>query len=144
MGIKEEKLSKKTGKSGAAIALFIVASVVALIGVTLLVSNIILYRSTVAQALTDGYDIATIRKALLTSQLLPGIAEPIGIYGGISFILFGLGIVGKKVSKCLMMLSKDEITNDTFEETIVDEDVLDLENAEISDNTESVDKVIEV
>ena len=144
MGIKEKKLSKKTGKSGVSIDLFVVASVVALIGVALLVNNIILYRSTVAQALTGGYDIATIKKALLTSQLIPGMAEPIGIYGGISFILFGVGMVGKKVSKCLTMLTKVEINNDTIEETIVEEDVLDLENAEISDNTESVDKVIEV
>jgi hypothetical protein len=144
MGIKEKKVSKKTGKSGVSIALFIVASVVALIGVTLLVSNIILYRSTVTQALADGYDIATVRKALLTSQLLPGIAEPIGIYGGISFILFGVGIVGRKVSKCLTMLAKVEINNDTIEETIVEEDVLDSESAEIIENSETVGKVTEV
>ncbi|MEK6263416.1 MAG: hypothetical protein N2B06_01315 [Clostridium sp.] len=148
MGIKEKKVSNKTGKSGVSIALFIVASVVALIGVTLLVSNILLYKSTVTQALADGYDIDTIRKALLTSQLLPGIAEPIGIYGGISFILFGVGIVGKKVSKCLTMLTKVEIISDTIEETIeetiVEQEVLDLENAEITENTEAVEKVIEV
>ena len=144
MGIKEKKVSKKTEKSGVSIALFIIASVVALIGVTLLVSNILLYRSTVTQALADGYDIDTIRKALLTSQLLPGIAEPIGIYGGIAFVLFGVGMVGKKVSKCLNILTKVEISNDTFEEAIAEQNVLEIENAEITENTETVEKGIEV
>ena len=144
MGIKEKKVSKRSGKSGISVGLFIVASVVALIGIALLVNNIILYRSTVAQALTGGYDIATIKKALLTSQLIPGIAEPIGIYGGISFILFGLGIVGKKVSKCLTMLTKVESNNDTIEENIDEQDALDLENSETTENTETVEKVIEV
>jgi hypothetical protein len=144
MGIKEKKVSKKTEKSGVSIALFIIASVVALIGVTLLVSNILLYRSTVTQALADGYDIATIKKALLTSQLLPGIAEPIGIYGGIAFVLFGVGMVGKKVSKCLNILTKVEISNDTFEEAIAEQNVLEIENAEITENTETVEKGIEV
>lgn len=144
MGIKEKKVSKRSGKSGISVGLFIVASVVALIGIALLVNNIILYRGTVAQALTGGYDIATIKKALLTSQLIPGIAGPIGIYGGISFILFGLGIVGEKVSKCLTMLTKVESNNDTIEENIDEQDVLDLENSEITENTETVEKVIEV
>jgi len=144
MGIKEKKVSKGSGKSGISVALFIVASIVALIGVVLLVSNIMLYRSTVTQALADGYDIATVRKALLTSQLLPGIAEPIGMYGGISFILFGVGIVGKKVSKCLSMLTKVEINNDTIEETIVAQDVLDLQGTEIYENSKTVEKVTEV
>lgn len=141
MGIKEKKVSKKSGIS---IVLFIVASVVALVGVTLLVSNILLYRTTVTQALADGYDIATIRKALLPSQLLPGIAEPIGIYGGISFILFGVGIVNKKVIKFLTMVNKVEISSDTIEENIIEQNVIDLENAEVTENTETIEKFIEI
>ncbi|MGH4119393.1 hypothetical protein [Clostridium sp.] len=136
MEIKEKKVSKKSGIS---IVLFIVASVVALIGVVLLVNNILLYRSTVAQALTGGYDLATIRKALLTSQLIPGIAEPIGIYGGISFILFGVGIVNKKVIKCLTIINKVEISNDTIEENIVEQNVFDLGNEEVTENKETVE-----
>lgn len=141
MGIKEKKVSKKSGIS---IVLFIVASVVALVGVALLVSNILLYRTTVTQALADGYDIDTIRKALLPSQLLPGIAEPIGIYGGISFILFGVGIVNKKVIKFLTMVNKVEISSDTIEENIIEQNVIDLENAEVTENTETIEKLIEI
>jgi hypothetical protein len=136
MGIKEKKESKKTGKSGISTVLYIAASVVALIGVGLLVSNISMYRSTVTKALADGYDIVTIREALVTSQLIPGIAEPIGIYGGISFILFGVGIIGKKVSKCLSMVTKVEVTNDTISENII------LENTIIG-NTILEDSIVE-
>ncbi|MCJ7691758.1 MAG: hypothetical protein MUO60_20975 [Clostridiaceae bacterium] len=136
MGIKEKKVSKK---SSFTVVLFIVASVVALVGVALLVNNIILYKATVAQALTGGYDIATIKKALLTSQLIPGIAEPVGIYGGISFILFGVGIVNKKVVKFLTMLNKAEINNDTMEENIAEQNIFDLENAEETESMETVE-----
>jgi hypothetical protein len=136
MEIKEKKVSKKSGFS---IVLFIVASVVALVGVALLVNNILLYRTTVAQAITDGYDMATIRKALLPSQLIPGIAEPIGIYGGISFILFGVGIVNKKVVKFLTMSNKVEISNDTIEENIAEQNVSDLETAEVTENIETAE-----
>ncbi|MBK5239616.1 hypothetical protein [Clostridium sp.] len=140
MGIKGEKVSKKSGFS---IVLFIVASVVALVGVTLLVNNILLYRSTVTQALADGYDIVTIRKALLTSQLLPGIVEPIGIYGGISFVLFGVGIVNKKIVKFLTMLNVNEVEvgNDTIEENIAEQNVCDLENTEVTENIETVETI---
>lgn len=134
----EVKGKKTSEKSGISIVLFIVASVVAIIGVALLVSNIVLYRTTVTQALKDGYDMATIRKALLTSQLLPGIAEPIGIYGGISFILFGVGIVNKKVVKFFSVLNKVEISNDTIEVNIAEQNGLDLENAEVTENTKMV------
>ena len=98
MGIKEKKVSKKSKESSITIIMYVVASVVALIGVALLVNNIILFKSTVSQAVAQGYDIATVRKALLTSQLLPGMFEPIGIYGGIAFLLLGVGKVNKKVS----------------------------------------------
>lgn len=141
MEIKEKKVSKRSGIS---IVLFIVASVVALIGVALLVSNIVLYRATVTQALTEGYDLPTIRKALLTSQLLPGIAEPIGIYGGISFILFGVGIVNKKVVKFLSMLNKVEISEENIAENIAEQNGLDLDNTEVTEPTQTVEKVIEV
>ena len=76
--------------------MYVVASLVGVIAVALLVNNYFLFKSTVNQAIAQGYDVATVRKALLTSQLLPGIFEPIGIYGGIAFLLFGVGMLIKK------------------------------------------------
>ncbi|MBZ9689147.1 hypothetical protein G9F72_022885 [Clostridium estertheticum] len=147
MGIKEKNASKKSKGSSISIVMFVVASVVALIGVALLVNNILLYKSTVSQAVTQGYDIATVRKALLTSQLLPGVFEPIGIYGGIAFLILGVGIVNKKVSKGLMLLTKEEVCNDIIEESIVEQDVVDVENIEATemDNpTEKIETVKEI
>ncbi|MGH4122911.1 MAG: hypothetical protein ACREV6_08285 [Clostridium sp.] len=119
MGIKEKNASKKSKGSSISIVMYLVASVVAMIGVALLVNNILLFKSTVSQAVAQGYDIATVRKALLTSQLLPGMFEPIGIYGGIAFVLFGVGKVNKKVSDSFMLLSKSEIEHDVIEENNV-------------------------
>jgi hypothetical protein len=114
------------------------------IGVTLLVNNIVLYKNTVSQALGEGYDIATVRKALLTSQLLPGILEPLGTYGGIAFVLLGIGIVNKKVLKSIALLTKAYDANDTTEESIdesyadcgLEDNMVDVKNIETAQNLE--------
>ncbi|MCB2313588.1 hypothetical protein LGL55_21120 [Clostridium tagluense] len=136
MESKEKNVSKKSKGSSISIVMYLVASVVALIGVALLVNNILLFKSTVSQAVTQGYDIASVRKALLTSQLLPGIFEPIGIYGGIAFLILGVGIVNKKVSNCLMLLTKVEVDDNIIEENIVEENVVNAENIQIEQEVE--------
>jgi len=128
-----KKVSGKSKKSRFSIVMYVVASLVALIGVALVVNNIFLYKSTVSQAVTQGYAIATVRKALLTSQLIPGMAEPIGLYGGIAFLILGVGIVHKKVSNCLMFLTKVEVEHDIIEENIVEENVIDAQNIEATE-----------
>lgn len=147
MEINEKNASKKLNKSNKSkgssisIVMYIVASVVALIGVALLVNNILLYRSTVSQAVTQGYDVATVRKALMTSQLLPGMFEPIGIYGGIAFLLFGIGKVNKRVYEGLLLLSKVEVTNEGFEECVIEQNVVDAEKIEATQQIETVQEV---
>ena len=123
MKIKARNSSEKSRKSPISITLYVVATIVALMGVALLVNNIFLFKSTVAQAVAQGYAVATVKKALLTSQLLPGIFEPVAVYGGITFLLIGLAVINKKVSKCLILLSKVEVCNDTIEEIIVEENI---------------------
>jgi len=141
MEINEKSISKKSKGASISMLMYVVACVVALIGVALLVNNVFLYRSTVSQALTQGYDVATVRKALMTSQLLPGMFEPIGIYGGIAFILFGVGKVNKKVSEGLLLLRKFEITNEAFEENIIEQNVVDAVNIEETQQIETVQEV---
>lgn len=118
MEIKAKNMSKKSGKSVISIILYVVASIVAIMGVALLVNNIFLYKTNFNQAVAQGYSAATVRNALVTSQLLPGIFEPVAIYGGIAFLLLGVGVVNKKVSKCLIRLTKAEVCNDILEEDI--------------------------
>jgi len=144
MEIKNKNLSVKSSKSTFSIVMYVVASVVALIGVALLVNNYFLFKSTVNQAVAQGYDVATVRKALLTSQLLPGIFEPVGIYGGIAFLLLGVGIVNKKVSKCIVFLTKVDDVNDIIEESIADGNVVAVENLEEVEPIEAPQQVVNV
>jgi len=150
MEIKEKNVTRKSKGACFTIIMYVIASLVALIGIALLVNNILLFESTVNQAVAQGYAVATVRKALLTSQLLPGMFEPIGIYGGIAFLLFGVGIVNKKISKCLMLLTKVEDFNDIIEESIdgqnvvAVEDIVALENVDTTEQIEATDKVIDV
>lgn len=55
------------------------------------------------------------------------------MYGGIVFILVGIGIVNKKVLKCLILLIKDDVDSDNIKEKIFKEDVVDVENVEVID-----------
>ena len=130
MKLNDKNVSEKSRKFSGSMTLNIAASVVALIGVALLVDNIYLYITTVQQYVAQGYPIATIISNLVPSQLLPGIFQPIAVYGGIAFVLVGVGIVNKKVSKCLIFLTKDECCNDAVEESISEQNVVDVENTE--------------
>ena len=108
MAFKRNAALKKSKRPGSTTVLYIGAIIVTIIGVAYLVTNIILFQKTVAQYTAQGYPAATVISQLLPSQLLPGIYEPIGVYGGIALILFGAGIINHKISKCLSMDSGAE------------------------------------
>jgi hypothetical protein len=143
---KDKNLSKKSGKFIISIVLYVVASVVAIAGVALIVNNIFLFKNTVSQYVAQGYSAQTVMNELMTSQLLPGILEPVAVYGGIAFLLLGAGIINKKVSKCLTLLTKVEVCNNVIKESILEENVeavdvsdqnfADAENAEKAQQTE--------
>ena len=141
MEIKEKSVSKKSSKSTFSTVMYVFAAVAGIFGIALLVNNMLLFKSTVSQAVEQGYAIGTVRKALLTSQLIPGIIEPIGTYGGIALILLGVGKVNKKVSNCLTLLTKVEVSTDVIEETIVDLNVADIENAQAIETNEAPETV---
>lgn len=125
MKLKNKDKSKKFSIS---IVLYIVASVVALVGIASLVNNILLFRNSVNQYVAQGYSVATVNKQLIPSQLLPGIFQSIALYGGIAFVLLGAGIINKKVSKCLILLTKIDVEDtETTEQT---EHVEEIENIE--------------
>ena len=131
---KAKDLSKKSGKFIISIILYVVASVVAIVGVALLVNNIFLFKNTVSQYVAQGYSAQTVINELMTSQLLPGIFEPVAVYGGIAFLLLGAGIINKKVSKCLTMLTKVEVYNDVIEGSIMEENI-EVEDGEVAAET---------
>lgn len=137
MKLKEKKLSKKSRKSSISIVLYVAASVVAILGVAMVVNNTLLFANTVTQYVTQGYPTATVMNQLIPTQLIPGTIEPIAVYGGIAFILLGIGKVNKKVSKCLALITKDDVSNDTIDKTILEQNVVAVENTETIEQTET-------
>jgi len=101
MKSKDKGVSGKTSKSPIAIILYIAAAVVALVGIALLIDNIYIYKTTIDQYIAQGYPAAEVKKSIIPSQLLPGIFDPIAVYGGVALILLGVGMANKKLSKLL-------------------------------------------
>ncbi|MBX4260163.1 hypothetical protein KTC96_03605 [Clostridium estertheticum] len=136
----EYNVKNESKKSAFSILLFISAIIVAILGVALLVDNIYLYNTSFAQAVTQGYPVATVRKTLMTSQLLPGIFQPIAMYGGIALLLVAVGKISDKVSKYLTVLTKKEICDDITHENCEDQDVANVENIETTNPEEISDQ----
>lgn len=87
--------------------LFAAATVVAIIGVVALSSAIYQFCYYIKEYTSQGYSAALVVKSLLMTQLVPGVADSLALYGGIALILFTLrkiyikvfGIDIKKVNK---------------------------------------------
>lgn len=123
----------KSKKSTISIVLYVVAAVIAILGIILLINSSLSFKDVVTQYTAKGYPADTVLKKLIPAQFLPQICEIIAMYGGIAFILVGIGIVNKKVSKCLTLLTKDDVDSDNIKEKTSKEDVVDAENAEAID-----------
>ncbi|MDF2880489.1 MAG: hypothetical protein K0R54_1046 [Clostridiaceae bacterium] len=143
MKLKDKNLSKKSKKSSISVLMYVFASIAALVGIAALANNIILFRTTVAQYVAQGYDTATVNKLLIPSQLLPGIFEPIAVYWGIAFVLLGAGILNEKISKCLGLLTKWEACNGSLEEDIYVQSSADKKDTEIMETAQDVETVNE-
>lgn len=81
----------------AAKALYISAAVIAALGIILLADNLYIFKTTLDQYAAQGYPIKTVLAGLLPQQLLPGIFEPIALYGGIACVLFGIANLNKRL-----------------------------------------------
>lgn len=143
MKLKEKNVPEKSKIPASSIVLFSAVLVVALIAVAALINNIILYNDTVTHYIAQGYPAAEVMKQLIPSQLLPGIFEPIAVYGGIAFVLLGAGIINRKVSKCLILLTKVEVCNEATEESVLEENVADEKNMETTKQAETIEEVNE-
>ena len=138
---KDKSVYEKSTKNYISTALYIAAAFVALLGIAALADNIYIFKSTLDQYLAQGYPTDTVIKSLLPQQLLPGIFEPIALYGGIAFVLIGVGITNKKISKCLLMLNKVETKDYPDEESIIQEVVTDFENIETIEQIETEQEI---
>lgn len=99
MEIKEKSTSEKSKRVTSSIVLYVAGIIVAIVGIALLITNILYFKSLISQYVSQGYSSATVMKQLLPSQFLPAVFNSIGVYGGISVLLIGAGIINKKVTK---------------------------------------------
>lgn len=113
MEIKDKTVSKKSKKSSISKMLNTAALIVAILGIASLVNTVYVFVKTVKQYAAQGYPAATVVKQLIPSQLLPGIFEPIAVYGGIAIILLAVRMIDEKVSKCLEKLIPVEICDNS-------------------------------
>jgi hypothetical protein len=136
----ETKNRRTSEKSAISVALYAAAIIVALIGIALLITNITQYSGMLKQYVAQGYPAAEVIRQLLPNQLLPGIFQAVGLYGGIAFILFGVGAANKKASKCLAMLGNSQTYSEVDQESIVGPDVAIAENTETPEQAESIEE----
>lgn len=88
MKIVIEKKSKKEKNSFYAKFLFVAAFVIALIGVAALASTIYQFCYYISEYTAQGYTTSVVVKSLLMTQLVPGAADALALYGGVSIVLF--------------------------------------------------------
>lgn len=139
MESKDKNMPGETKRSTFSVVLYVAASIAALVGVALLVNNVLLYKNNIAQYVAQGYPADIVAKQLIPAQLLPGVFEPIGVYGGVAFILFGIGVVNNKVSKYIMMQDNSNVCNETLEEVIGEQNAAG-ESIEADQQTEAVEQ----
>ena len=123
MELKEKNPAENTKPPVSSIVLYVAFSVTALLALASLINTIIIYGDNVAHYVKMGYPAAEVIKQLVRTQLLPGIFESIAITGGIAIILLGAGIINHKISKCLILLNKNEVSNEAAEELVLEENM---------------------
>lgn len=144
MKSNEKNVPEKSKKTSSSLILYIAGAIVAVLGIAFLIDNIMLFNSNVDQYVTQGYAAADVIKQLLPAQLLPGIFEPVAIYGGISLLLFYAGFIYQKISKCLILLTEAKVSNDPIEESVVVETITEVTEVEPIMEEEVITEVVEV
>jgi hypothetical protein len=119
--MQTESNSTQNKKNNLSLVLYIGGSIVAVMGIALLANNIILYNQTIAQYVAQGYDSAAVVAQMPPTQLLPIVFQAIGLYGGVSLILFGMGSIFKKVSHFIDQPIIDEINLTSVAVNVIEE-----------------------
>lgn len=87
-----EKLLQST------LLLYMASGLVFVVGVAHLANHIHSFVNTVALYTTQGFERAAVLRQLVPDRLMPGIFEGIGLYLGISALLFGAGTINQKLA----------------------------------------------
>lgn len=134
----EKKVPEKSKRVVGSIVLYVAASVVALIAVALMINNILLFKNMVTNYVAQGYPASEVTKQLVPSQLLPGIFEPVAVYGGIAVLLMGAGMIYQKVAKFTVL--PVEVESDNAEDTASEDSTVEIEGTEAIEQVEAVEE----
>lgn len=116
MKIVIEKKPKKDKNSIFAKFLFVAACVIALIGIAALTSTIYQFCYYIKEYSAQGYEISVIVKSFLMTQLVPGVADALALYGGVSIILF----TARKIYIKIFEIDKQNINIEAEEKAYID------------------------
>ncbi len=136
----EKNVSVKPKKAVGSIVLYAAGSVIALIAVSLLINNVLFFKSIVSQYTAQGYDAAEVMKQLVPSQLLPGIFEPVAVYGGIAVLLIGAGMIYQKVAKLTELQAAVEVENDNACDMVLEDIQVEAEDTEAAIQPEAFEE----
>lgn len=123
----EQNNPSKPKRSPVDILRIVLASIAALAAVTLLVLNILSFLDTVNYYLAMGYPSAEVYRQLVPSQLLPGVFEPLAIYGGMALLLLYVGRLNQKVADCQALLTCSE-SDGVVEESVAEPEPIEETN----------------
>ncbi|MBN7771815.1 hypothetical protein [Clostridium aminobutyricum] len=140
------KLKKNSGaKSKISILLYVVAAIVAVFGIAMLSVNIYIFKSTISQYVAQGYPAELVMQSLIPSQLLPGIFEPIALYGGLAFVLIGVGVANSKIAAHFASVTAEEFnTFDADEIPVLESDEYGTEYADAIEPIESEEEAQDI
>jgi|ADurb_H2B_02_Slu_FD_contig_41_1054980_length_665_multi_2_in_0_out_0_1 hypothetical protein len=137
MNTKEKTALTKNKKSSLSIALYVGGAIVALLGLALLITNVKLYSDTINQYVAMGYDASEVTTQLLPSQLLPTIFQAIALYGGVSMILFCLGLAYQKFTNFTLQFATEEAAVEASETVVSElEETAAIEEALLTDTVD--------
>jgi len=113
---------KQKGGSLLEILRILLAVIAALAAVALLVLNVVSFLDGINYYLAMGYPPEDVYKHLIPSQLLPGIFEPLTIYGGMALLLIYVGRINRRISDCQTSGDSDDAVEASLKETTAEPD----------------------
>ena len=128
MNVDQSKPGKPTRSSLDILRIFL-AAIAALAAVMLLVVNITSFLDAVGYYLAMGYPSGEVYKQLIPSQLLPGIFEPLAIYGGLALLLVYVGRLKPNTDDFQALLTPSD-SDDIVEESVSKPELIEEGTAE--------------
>ena len=120
-------MSKVKSKKGnkIVVTLKIGGIVVGLFGLAALINNIMIFNDSIKQYVEQGYPKEMVMQAMVPTQLLPGIFEPIALYGGLALLMFAVAVIA-----CKLFPQEETLVEEVIEDVAVEVDPEDVEVVE--------------